>query len=113
MTDEGKARVTFEPCSSKVCGRIIWLKEPNDQNGKPQVDVLNQNKSLRGRPIIGLRLTELAEDGNGGYKGQIYNPEDGKSYAAKASVQKDGSLLIKGCVMGGLLCDDQTWTRTR
>ncbi len=113
LTEEGKARVSFEPCSAKLCGRIIWLKQPNDDAGKPQVDALNQDKSLRTRPIIGLRLTELADDGKDGWKGQIYNPEDGKSYAAEASVQKDGTLLIKGCVLGGLVCDDQTWTKTR
>jgi uncharacterized protein (DUF2147 family) len=113
LTEEGKARVSFEPCSSKFCGKIIWLKEPNDETGKPLVDALNQNKSLRTRPIIGLQLTELASDGNGGWKGRIYNPEDGKSYAAEAEVQNNGALLIKGCALGGLICDGQTWTRAK
>jgi uncharacterized protein (DUF2147 family) len=111
LTEEGKAHVVFEPCRPKLCGKIIWLKEANDAAGKPLVDALNENQSLRTRPIIGLQLTELETDGNGGWKGQIYNPEDGKSYAAQAAVQSDGSLLIKGCMLGGLLCDDQTWTR--
>jgi uncharacterized protein (DUF2147 family) len=111
LTDEGKGHVLFESCGSKMCGKIVWLKEPNDESGKPHVDALNENKSLRNRPIMGLRLTELESDGNGGWQGVIYNPEDGKSYKAKAAIQKDGSLLVKGCIMGGLLCDDQTWTR--
>lgn len=111
LTDEGKGHVVFEDCGTKVCGKIVWLKEPNDPSGKPLVDALNEDTSLRGRPIIGLKLTELVSDGSGGWKGTIYNPEDGKSYKAEAALQKDGSLLIKGCVLGGLLCDDQTWTR--
>lgn len=112
LTEEGKGRVVFAPCGAKVCGKITWLKEPNDDQGKPLVDALNEDKSLRGRPILGLQLTELAGDGDGGWKGTIYNPEDGKSYTAKARVQADGSLLIKGCLLGGWICDDQTWTRT-
>jgi uncharacterized protein (DUF2147 family) len=60
-----------------------------------------------------LQLTELASDGNGGWKGRIYNPEDGKSYAAEAEVQNNGALLIKGCALGGLICDGQTWTRAK
>jgi uncharacterized protein (DUF2147 family) len=111
LTDEGKGHVVFESCGSKLCGKIVWLKEPNDEAGKPLVDGLNQNKSLRNRPIMGMKLTELEADGKGGWQGIIYNPEDGKSYSAKASIQRDGSLLVKGCIMAGLLCDDQTWTR--
>jgi uncharacterized protein (DUF2147 family) len=111
LTDEGKGQVLFESCGSKMCGKIVWLKEPADESGKPLVDTLNQDKSLRNRPIIGMKLTELEADGNGGWQGVIYNPEDGKSYKAKASIQRDGSLLVKGCIMGGWLCDDQTWTR--
>ena len=111
MTKEETSAVEIYKCDDKYCGKIVWLKEPNDEKGKPLVDGLNENKGLRNRPIMGLKLTELESDGNGGWKGVIYNPEDGKSYTAKAAIQKDGSLLVKGCIMGGLLCDDQTWTR--
>ncbi len=111
LTEEGKGHVVFESCGSKLCGKIVWLKEPDDAAGKPLADALNEDQSLRGRPIIGLNLTELDSDGNGGWKGTIYNPEDGKSYTAKAAIQKDGSLRIEGCVLGGLICDGQTWMR--
>jgi uncharacterized protein (DUF2147 family) len=111
LTEEGKGHVVFEDCGSKLCGKIVWLKEPKDAAGKPLVDALNEDQSLRGRPIIGLKLTELVHDGTGRWTGTIYNPEDGKTYASEASIQKDGSLLIKGCVLGGLICDDETWTR--
>jgi uncharacterized protein (DUF2147 family) len=113
LTEEGKGHVLFESCGNKLCGRIVWLKQPNDDAGKPLVDELNKNATLRKRPIIGLSLTELEPDGSGGWKGTIYNPEDGKSYKAKASIQRDGQLLIEGCILGGLFCDSQTWTRAR
>jgi uncharacterized protein (DUF2147 family) len=111
LTDEGKGYVLFEDCGPKLCGKIVWLKEPNDASGKPLVDALNEDKSMRTRSIMGLKLAELSSDGGGGWKGAMYNPEDGKSYQTEVSLQKDGSLLIKGCILGGLLCDDQTWTR--
>ncbi|MBI4723909.1 MAG: DUF2147 domain-containing protein [Rhodomicrobium sp.] len=111
LTEEGKGRVLFEDCGSKLCGRIVWLKQPNDESGKPLADGLNKDKSLRNRPIMGLKLTELKSDGNGGWKGTIYNPEEGKSYNAEAGIQEDGTLLIKGCLLGGLLCGDETWKR--
>jgi uncharacterized protein (DUF2147 family) len=73
LTDEGKGHVLFQPCGAKMCGKIVWLREPA-KDGKPLVDALNQNEKLRTRPIIGLKLTELAPDGNGGWRGVIYNP---------------------------------------
>ncbi|MGO9546844.1 MAG: DUF2147 domain-containing protein [Rhodomicrobium sp.] len=111
LTDEGKGHVLFEQCGPKLCGKIVWLKEPNDPSGMPQVDALNEDQSLRTRPVLGIRLTELESDGNGGWKGVIYNPEDGKSYQAKAKIKENGTLLVEGCMLGGFLCDDQTWTR--
>ena len=110
FTEAGKARVVMQSCGSNVCGKIVWLKEPNDASGKPLVDGLNKDKSLRTRPIIGLQLTELKAAENGSWKGEIYNPEDGKSYSAEMNLQRDGSLLITGCMFGGFLCEDQTWT---
>ncbi len=112
LTEEGKGHVLFEDCGSKLCGKIVWLKDPNDEAGRPLADGLNEDRSLRTRPIIGLKLTELESDGDGGWKGYIYNPEDGKRYTAEAEIRNDGSLLIKGCILGGLICDDgHTWTR--
>src|SRR5258706_2057564 len=67
LTDEGKGHVVFEDCGPKICGKIVWLKEPNDAAGKPLVDALNEETSLRGRPIIGLKHTALYSDGNGGW----------------------------------------------
>ena len=56
--------------AKKLCGKIVWLKDPLDESG-PLVDALNQDEGLRGPPIAGMRLTELEPDGNGGWKGVI------------------------------------------
>jgi uncharacterized protein (DUF2147 family) len=112
LTEEGKGQVLMEDCGGKVCGKIVWLKEPNDKDGKPQADVLNEDPSLRGRPVVGIKLTEMAPEGDV-WKGTIYNPEDGKTYKGEVKLQPDGTLLVKGCVLGGILCDDQTWTRVQ
>lgn len=62
-TKEDKSRVEIKNCSadeSKLCGTIIWLKEPLDENGKAKADDNNPEKSLRGRLILGLPLmTEI------------------------------------------------------
>jgi uncharacterized protein (DUF2147 family) len=32
-------------------------------------------------------------------KGTIYNPDDGKSYSCTMTLQKDGTLLVRGYVL--------------
>jgi uncharacterized protein (DUF2147 family) len=111
LTDEGKGHVVFEPCGSKICGTIVWLKDATDAGGNPVLDIMNANPSLRKRPLLGIMIGELEPDGNGGWKGKLYSPEEGSSFPTHLSIKKDGSLYLKGCGAGGLVCEDETWTR--
>lgn len=55
LTAEGKARVEMTKTGDVYSGKIIWLKEP-DEDGKPKVDKKNPDEQLRTRPIIGLEI---------------------------------------------------------
>ncbi|SLN48721.1 DUF2147 domain-containing protein [Oceanibacterium hippocampi] len=110
-TEEEKSHVEIEPCGDKMCGGIIWLKEPNDAAGNPKVDKRNEDESMHSRPIIGLRLLEgFASAGDGAWEGgKIYNPEDGKTYSSELKLVDEDTLEVKGCVF--VFCKTQTWTR--
>jgi hypothetical protein len=45
------------------------------------------------------------------WTGSIYNPRDGRVYPAKISVQDEDTIHIEGCIMGGMLCGGQDWSR--
>src|SRR5262245_16445718 len=36
LTQGGNSRVKIADCGGALCGTIIWLKEPNDEGGKPK-----------------------------------------------------------------------------
>ncbi len=112
-TVEEKSHVKIETCGNLLCGTIVWLKEPNDENGVAKRDRNNEDESLRDRPIIGLKLLEsfkqTGEKPNAWEDGSIYNPEDGKTYASKMALQGSDVLLVEGCVW--IFCKEQTWTR--
>jgi uncharacterized protein (DUF2147 family) len=55
--------------------------------------------------LIGMRQTQPNL-----WEGDIYNPRNGSVYKSKMSMQGD-TLDIKGCVMGGIICGGETWTR--
>ena len=113
LTQAGDARVHVSKCGGGICGVIVWLREPIDSaTGKPAVDNKNPNPSLATRPMIGLPLfTGMQPSGPNRWSGQIYNADDGSSYASNVSVQAPDSLRVEGCV--GPLCGGETWSRSR
>jgi uncharacterized protein (DUF2147 family) len=108
----GKVTVRLSRCASRLCARIVALAEPLDRSGRRKVDKLNPSAALRKRPLIGLALSSnLVPAGKDAWKGTIYNPDDGRTYAA--SVKLMGSVMkVSGCV-AGVLCKTQNFRRKR
>jgi uncharacterized protein (DUF2147 family) len=94
LDDEGKAGIEIERCDRELCGRVIWLKEPNDTAGKAWKDILNPDASKRDTPVCGLQiLGGLKREANGDWTGGwVYDPEEGKRYNLEITV-KDGETL--------------------
>jgi uncharacterized protein (DUF2147 family) len=112
LTQAGDAKVRVSKCGAGICGVVVWLKDPIDPaTGKPQVDDKNPNPALTRRPIIGLPLfSGMRPAGPNKWSGQIYNADDGKTYASKISVADPHTLKVEGCV--GAFCGGEDWTRT-
>ena len=111
LTQAGDARVKVSKCGSGICGVVVGLKQPIDPaTGKPQVDDKNPNPALAKRPIIGLPLfSGMHATGPGKWSGQIYNADDGSTYASHVSVTGADTLRVEGCM--GAFCGGETWTR--
>ena len=62
--------------NNKFIGHIVWMKEPNDKNGNPKLDIKNPDKNLRNQPILGSQnLFGLT------YENGVWN--NGEMYAYK------------------------------
>src|SRR3979490_2917041 len=111
LTQAGDARVRVSKCGSGICGVIIGLREPIDPaTGKPQVDDKNPNPALKKRPMIGLPLfSGMCSTGPGKWSGQIYNADDGSTYASNVSVT--GAATPPGERRLGAICGGAGWTR--
>lgn len=110
--DTGKGAVEIFECGSKLCGKIIWLKDPNNSRGEPLTDGYNPDPKLRTRPICGLQvLGELARQSDGTWDaGWVYDPKVGKSYDAALQLYgKD--LVLTGYKGLRLLSKSFTWTK--
>jgi uncharacterized protein (DUF2147 family) len=111
LTQAGDARVKVSKCGGGICGVIVWLREPTDTTtGQPATDSKNPNPALARRPMIGLPLfSAMQSSGPNKWSGQIYNADDGSTYASSVSVTSAETLRVEGCV--GALCGGETWTR--
>jgi uncharacterized protein (DUF2147 family) len=112
LTQQGDAKVRVSKCGGGICGVVIWLRDPiNPATGKPQVDDKNPNPALAKRPVVGLPLfSGMQPSGPNKWSGQIYNADDGSTYASKVSVSGPDTLKVEGCV--GALCGGETWSRS-
>ena len=115
MTEGGKSHVEIYACGRQLCGRIVWLREPNFPDGAPKTDRLNPDQAKRGRRIVGLVLLwGMAKGDPGEWEGgRIYNPEDGETYRATLKLRPDGKLAVRGYVGISVFGKSQVWQRVQ
>lgn len=96
-------------------GKLVWLGQPNDTAGKPRTDEKNTDASKRSRPLMNLiMMYNFKYDGDNVWSdGKIYNPEDGKEYNCKMTLQDPNTLMVRGYVGISLLGKTQTWIRIK
>ncbi|MFK7906537.1 MAG: DUF2147 domain-containing protein [Chitinophagales bacterium] len=98
-------------------GEIIWIAEPNNADGTPRKDIQNIDESLRSQPIVGLQVLEGFKYDAGEDEwidGTVYNSRSGKTYSGYIKLQKDGTLYLKGFVMGmRWMGKSNVWTRVK
>jgi len=98
--DESSQVQIFKSTNGKYYGKIVWLKEPNE-NGKPKVDDQNPDKALQNKPIIGLQILKgvIFDEKSGEWvKGTIYDPDNGKTYSCFLKFDGDTKLKLRGFI---------------
>lgn len=113
LDQTGKAGIFISRCDNDLCGRIVWLRQPHDAQGKPVLDIHNETASVRGQKVCGLlMLGGFVADGPDAWKGGwIYDPASGKTYRSVMHMGADGALHVRGYVGIPLFGRSETWTR--
>jgi uncharacterized protein (DUF2147 family) len=114
LTGDKKGKVKIVNCGGAICGNLTWLAEPNDpETHQPKTDKNNKDASKQSRPLLGVAIVlGMKPAGDDKWQGQVYNAEDGGTYTGSFTMTGPNTADLKGCVMGGLLCKGQTWTRS-
>lgn len=98
---------------NKYYGKLVWLKEPNDETGKPKTDKFNPDPSLRSRPLLGLEiLRDFVFDGDDTWEsGRIYKTDEGSDYKCKMWFKDERTLYVKGYIGISIIGKTKEFTR--
>ncbi|WP_297295296.1 DUF2147 domain-containing protein [uncultured Methylovirgula sp.] len=90
---DGTANVAIRPCGANLCGFVSWAKESSANLGR-QV------------------LIDMKPNGHAWF-GTAVNVVDGEQYTARMSLEGARTLKVEGCLIGGMICGGQEWSRVK
>lgn len=115
-TGNGKARVKIDRQGDKFNGKIVWLREPLNEEGKPKVDKNNPDETLRSKPLLGYAMLKdfvFSSEEEQWDGGTIYDPESGSTYSCTMKLKDDNTLEVRGFIGVSLFGRTDTWKRVQ
>lgn len=99
---KGSVVVKVAPCGDAYCGVVVdaspKAKASARQGGTPA--------------LVGTRiLSGVRPAGAGTFRGHAFDPKRNIRAPATIRLLGPGTLSVKGCVISGLVCKEQRWTR--
>jgi uncharacterized protein (DUF2147 family) len=99
---KGTILVRTRACGQLLCGNIIWAAPA----------ALADAREAGVTSLIGTELlVDYRPKGTGHWTGQVYVPDQGRRFYSTIDQTSANSLRIAGCILGGLICKHQDWTR--
>lgn len=94
--------VRIAPCGSALCGTVVEAARSARESVR-KAGTAN---------LVGTRvLTGLRKSSGGTYRGDVYNPNLNIRAAGTVTLVSPTVLVVKGCMLAGLICRQQHWTR--
>ena len=102
VNPKGSVTVRIGACGPAFCGTVIdasaKAKETARKGGTP---------SLVGTQV----MSDLRPRGDGTYRGRAFDPK--RNIRAPATIRMVGNstLVVKGCLISGIICKEQRWKK--
>lgn len=114
LNPSGEGQIEIFKKGNKYFGKLVWINEPNDENGRPKTDIKNPNPSLRNKPALGMELLKnfIFED-NKWTDGTIYDPKSGKTYSCNLNLKDNSHLNVRGYIGISLIGRTEVWKRVK
>lgn len=101
----------------------VWITEKSDKGSSMAVEIFDCDGMLCGKAIdvfdtpnrdsVGIEIIKnmRIKSDTSFNKGKIYAPDTKKWYKSKMKLQGEDKLKVSGCVLGGVICRSQIWSR--
>ncbi len=114
INPSGEGQLEIYRRQDKVYGKLVWMKDPHDEKGKPRLDIKNPDPALRSKPLLGLELLKNFSFKNGKWEdGTIYDPKTGKTYSCILTLKDPSTLNIRGFIGVSLIGRSESWKRVK
>jgi uncharacterized protein (DUF2147 family) len=94
--------VKVAPCGGAYCGTVVQASPKAKASARR-----GGTAHLIGTPI----LSGVRPRGDGVYLGRAFDPKRNIKAPATIRVVGPNTLEVRGCIIGGVLCKTQRWTR--
>jgi uncharacterized protein (DUF2147 family) len=101
LNPSGSVAVRTAPCGPGLCGRVVWAST------KARADA--QDSGITS--LIGTELLQDYRPEGRIWHGTVYVPDMGRHFDSRIEALSPDRLKISGCVLGGLFCRSQVWSR--
>lgn len=112
-TAENKSLIKiYKNKSDYYFGKIVWMKNPKEDNGKEKLDKENPDPKLRDQPLMGLLLLKSFKfEDDKWVGGTIYDPENGKTYKCTIRMDNKKTIQVRGFIGVSAIGRTTTWVR--
>ena len=94
--------VNISPCGASLCGTVVQASD----------DAKASTRKAGTANLVGTKvLTGLRKSSEGTYSGQVFNPNLNIHASGTVTLESPTVLVVRGCVLAGLICRQQHWLR--
>lgn len=95
-------RIRVAPCGGGLCGTVVSASEA------AQADAAAGGTER----LVGTELFhDLRRDDDGVWASTVFVPDLGREVDGTLELSSPSTLVFSGCLLAGLACKSQTWTR--
>jgi uncharacterized protein (DUF2147 family) len=112
ITADGDGLIELQVQNEQLSGIIAGSLSDPERKNLARYDDLNPDPNLRERPLLGLAIfANLVSSGDQQWKGEVYDPNTGKTYQCTLTLVDTNTLKLRGYIGFSLLGKTRMWTR--
>lgn len=114
LVGDKDAKVELYQNGENLEGKLVWLQQPQEPDGKNKLDSKNPEISLRSQQIQGmifLKNFKKVENENKWTGGTVYDAKSGKTYSGWIKLIDEKKIELRGFVGISLFGRTDVWIR--